>query len=145
MTFFVRALGLIPLPLLYIWGWLAFGITFYLLRWRREQVERDVALSLPHLSANERARVVRDSYLHAADTLIEMLWGFGASGRAIMRRVAFENPELIQKLEAEKKTVVLLTPHARGRCNRSVRSTDRSTFSSIMRALRRIGQLAKCR
>ena len=111
MTFFVRALGLIPLPLLYIWGWLAFGITFYLVRWRRDQVERDVALSLPHLAAKERARIVRDSYLHAADTLIEMLWGFGASGRAIMRRVAFENPELIQKLEAEKKTVVLLTPH----------------------------------
>jgi KDO2-lipid IV(A) lauroyltransferase len=111
MTFFVRALGLIPLPLLYPWGWLAFIITFYLVRWRRGQVERDVALSLPHLSAPERARVVRDSYLHAADTLIEMLWGFGASAQAILRRVAFENPELILRLEAEKKTVVLVTPH----------------------------------
>ena len=26
MTFLVRALGLIPLPLLYPWGWLVFGI-----------------------------------------------------------------------------------------------------------------------
>jgi len=111
MTFFVRALGLIPLALLYPWGWLAFGITFYVLRWRRVQVERDVELSLPNLSAAERARVVRDSYLHAADILIEMLWGFGASSRAILRRVGFENPELILRLEAEKKTVVLLPPH----------------------------------
>jgi len=111
MTFLVRALGLIPLVLLYPWGWLVFGITFYVVRWRRKQVERDVALSLPNRSAAERARIVRDSYLHAADTLIEMLWGFGASAPAILRRVVFENPELILQLEADKKTVVLLTPH----------------------------------
>jgi len=111
MTFLVRALGLIPLALLYPWGWLVFGIMFYVVRWRREQVERDVALSLPNRSAPDRARIVRDSYLHAADTLIEMLWGFGASAQAILRRVTFENPELILQLEADRKTVVLLTPH----------------------------------
>jgi KDO2-lipid IV(A) lauroyltransferase len=111
MTLLVRALGLIPLPLLYIWGWLAFVITFYLVRWRRGQVEHDVALSLAGMSPAERARIVRDSYLHGADTVIEMLWGFGASGRAILRRVVFENPELVLRLAAEHKTVVLLTPH----------------------------------
>lgn len=111
MTPLVRALGLIPLPLLYVWGWLAFGIAFYVLRWRREQVERDVALSLAGRSPAERARIVRASYLHAAEVLIEMLWGFGASGRAILRRVTFENAEVVLDLEARKKTVVLLTPH----------------------------------
>jgi KDO2-lipid IV(A) lauroyltransferase len=111
MTLLVRALGLIPLPLLYIWGWLAFVITFYLVRWRRGQVEHDVALSLAGMSPAERARIVRDSYLHGADTVIEMLWGFGASGRAILRRVVFENPEVVLRLAAEHKTVVLLTPH----------------------------------
>jgi KDO2-lipid IV(A) lauroyltransferase len=111
MTLLVRALGLIPLPLLYIWGWLAFVVTFYLLRWRRDQVEHDVGLSLASRTAAERARIVRDSYLHAADTMIEMLWGFGASGRAILRRVVFDNPEVVLRLAAEGKTVVLLTPH----------------------------------
>ena len=111
MTLLVRALGLIPLPLLYIWGWLAFGITFYLVRWRRDQVEHDVALSLAGRPPAERARIVRDSYLHGADTVIEMLWGFGASSRAILRRVVFENPEVVLRLAAEHKTVVLLTPH----------------------------------
>ncbi len=111
MSLLVRALGLIPLPLLYIWGWLAFAVTFYLVRWRREQVEHDVSLSLVGRSPAERARIVRDSYVHSADIVIEMLWGFGASARAILRRVVFENPEVVLRLAEEKKTVVLLTPH----------------------------------
>jgi KDO2-lipid IV(A) lauroyltransferase len=111
MSILLRAFSFVPLPLLYAWGWLAYAVTFHVARWRREQVERDVDLSLADRPAAERARIVRDSYRRAADTMMEMLWGFGASAAQVLRRVEFENPELVLALAAERKTVVLLTPH----------------------------------
>ena len=82
-----------------------------MLRWRVEQVERDVALAFPEKSNAERARIVRDSYRNLADVAMEALWGFGASAEALKRRVAFENPEIIARGAAEGMSVVLLAPH----------------------------------
>ena len=108
---FFRFLALFPLPALYPWGWCAYVIAYHILRWRRDQVEHDVAVSLPALAKAERAEVVRQSYRRVGDLLMEMIWGFGASGPALVRRVAFENPEVVERYEAEGKSVVLLTPH----------------------------------
>jgi Kdo2-lipid IVA lauroyltransferase/acyltransferase len=108
---FFRFLALFPLPALYPWGWCAYILGFHVLRWRRDQVEHDIAVSLPNLSPAQRAEVVRQSYRRVGDLLMEMIWGFGASGQALMRRVAFENPEVVERYEAEARSVVLLTPH----------------------------------
>lgn len=108
---FFRFLALFPLPALYPWGWCAYILGFHVLRWRRDQVEHDIAVSLPHLSPAERAEVVRQSYRRVGDLLMEMIWGFGASGPELTRRVAFENPEVVERYEAEARSVVLLTPH----------------------------------
>jgi len=108
---FFRFLALFPLPLLYPWGWGIYFIGFYVLRWRRDQVERDVAVSLPDLTPAERRRVVRESYRRVGDLVMEMIWGFGASAQALLRRVAFENPDVVKHYAAAGQSVVLLTPH----------------------------------
>jgi Kdo2-lipid IVA lauroyltransferase/acyltransferase len=108
---FFRFLALFPLPALYPWGWCAYILGFHVLRWRRDQVEHDIAVSLPNLSPAQRAEVVRQSYRRVGDLLMEMIWGFGASGRELTRRVAFENPAVVERYEAEGRSVVLLTPH----------------------------------
>jgi KDO2-lipid IV(A) lauroyltransferase len=45
---------------------------------------------------------------------MEAIWGSRASGEELMRRVAFENPEVIEKYKAAQQSVVLLTAHT---CN----------------------------
>ena len=100
---FFRFLALFPLPLLYPWGWGIYFIGFYVLRWRRDQVERDVAVSLPDLTPAERRRVVRESYRRVGDLVMEMIWGFGASAQALLRRVAFENPDVVKHYAADAK------------------------------------------
>jgi KDO2-lipid IV(A) lauroyltransferase len=111
LALFFRFLAVFPLPLLYPWGWCAYVITYYILHWRRDQVEHDVSVSLPDLLPAARTRVVRQSYRRAGDLLMEMIWGFGASGKALLRRVSFENPEIVEHYEAAGQSVVLLTPH----------------------------------
>ena len=111
MSRLLKALTRIPLPFLYAWARLIDWVAFYLLRWRREYTERDVGNAFPERSATERSTILRQSYRNAADTLVEAFWGFGASAKALKRRVVFENPEVI-KLRAEAgQSVVLLTAH----------------------------------
>jgi KDO2-lipid IV(A) lauroyltransferase len=111
MQAILKALTRLPLPALYGCAWLTYFVAFRIMRWRRERAERDIANAFPDRSAAERARIVRDAYRNLADTLVEAFWGFGASAEALSRRVAFENPELVERCVTEKQSVVLLTAH----------------------------------
>jgi KDO2-lipid IV(A) lauroyltransferase len=111
MQHVLKALTRIPLSLLYGVSWCIHILVFYILRWRRDQVDSDVARAFPDKSAAERAEIVRASYRNLADVLMESLWGFGASGDELRRRVVFENPEIVDRCAVAKQSVVLLTPH----------------------------------
>jgi KDO2-lipid IV(A) lauroyltransferase len=107
----LRLLTRVPLPLLYTWGWLLYFVAFRVMRWRRDDTERDIANAFPGKGAAERADIVRRAYRNLADTLVESFWGYGASADALRRRVAFENPELVTRSFAAGQSVVLLTAH----------------------------------
>ena len=111
MVILLRLLTRVPLPLLYAWGWLIYFVAFRVMRWRRDDAERDIANAFPDETAAERADIVRRAYRNLADTLVESFWGYGASADALKRRVAFENPELVTRSLAAKQSVVLLTAH----------------------------------
>jgi KDO2-lipid IV(A) lauroyltransferase len=107
----LKALTRVPLPLLYPWAWLIYFVAFRLVGWRRERAEVDVAAAFPDKNPAERASIVRDAYRNLADMLVEAFWGFGASADALRKRVAFENPEIVDQCVAANQSVVLLTAH----------------------------------
>jgi KDO2-lipid IV(A) lauroyltransferase len=101
----------VPLALLYPWSWLIYFVAFRVLRWRRDDAERDVANAFPEKTPAERAAIVQRSYRNLADTLVEAFWGFGAGAEALKRRVAMENPEVVRRCVDAGQSVVLLTAH----------------------------------
>jgi KDO2-lipid IV(A) lauroyltransferase len=111
MRFLLRLLTRVPLPLLYPWSRVLYFVAFRVLRWRRDDAERDVANAFPEKSPEERATIVRESYRNLADTLVEAFWGFGASAGALKARVAMENPEVVRRCVDAGQSVVLLTAH----------------------------------
>jgi Kdo2-lipid IVA lauroyltransferase/acyltransferase len=111
MQFLLKSLTRIPLPLMYAFGWVIYVVAFRVLRWRRDRAELDLGNAFPEMDAAERARILRAAYRNLADTLMEAFWGFGASAEALTRRVAFENPELVEQCIAVNQSVVLLTAH----------------------------------
>jgi KDO2-lipid IV(A) lauroyltransferase len=111
MRFLLKGLTRIPLPVMYVLAWVIYFVAFRVMRWRRERAERDLANAFPEKDAAERARVLRLAYRNLADMLVEAIWGFGAPADALMRRVAFENPDLVEQCVAAKQSVVLLTAH----------------------------------
>src|ERR1700737_436214 len=86
-------------------------VAFYLMHWRRDRAEHDVANAFPEKDLAERAAIVRRAYRNLADTLMETFWGFGASAEAIKKRVTFENPELVTACFDAERSVILLTAH----------------------------------
>src|SRR6478609_2434482 len=110
LTFLTR----LPLPLLYALGSFAYFVTFHVLHWHRELAARNLANAFPEKSPDERAAILRQSYINLGQTLAETFWGFGARPEAFAQRVAVENPELITRYVAERHPVILMTAHV---CN----------------------------
>jgi KDO2-lipid IV(A) lauroyltransferase len=114
MNILLRLLAWTPLPLLYVYGDILHFFAFYVFRWRVDLARRNLAAAFPGMPEGERESILRQNFRNLARTLMEAIWGSRASGEELMRRVAFENPEVIEKYKAAQQSVVLLTAHT---CN----------------------------
>ena len=104
----------LPLPLLYALGRFAYFVAFRVLRWHRELAARNLVNAFPEKSEAERAAILRQSYVNLGQTLAETFWGYGANADDLAKRVAIENPDVINRFVAEKRPVLVLTAHV---CN----------------------------
>jgi len=111
MRLLLWALTRTPLPVLHAYGRVIDFFLFHVFRWRRDQVVGDIALAFPERSADERARILRDSYRNIADVATEAIWSYGASAEALRRRVQFDKCDVIDRAVPAKQSVVLLAPH----------------------------------
>lgn len=107
-------LAMLPLPVLHRLGDGLHVIVFHVARWRVALARRNLEGAFPEKTPFEREAILRDSYRNLSRTLMEAIWGFRASGAALLERIAFENPEVIEKYKAGGVTLVLLTAHT---CN----------------------------
>ena len=114
MRHILKFLTRLPLPVLYALGGFAYFVAFHVLRWHRELAARNLANAFPEKPAEERARILKQSFVNLGETLAETFWGFGASAAELAPRIAIENRELIARFVAEGRPVILLTAHV---CN----------------------------
>jgi len=114
MVFLLRALGRLPLTMLYgVARWIYF-VTFHLLRWRRDLAARNIARSFPEKTDAERAAILRQSYRNMSEVFVELLWGWRASAEQLKERMVIDNPELVARYVAGRHSTILLTAHV---CN----------------------------
>lgn len=114
MQYVLKFLTRLPLPMLYGLGSFAYFVAYHVMRWHRELAARNLANAFPEKSADERAALLKQSYINLGQTLAETFWGFGASAEELAQRVAIENPEVIKRYITAKVPVVVLTAHV---CN----------------------------
>jgi KDO2-lipid IV(A) lauroyltransferase len=114
MVFLLRSLGRLPLATLYGFAKIVYFVTFYLLRWRRAMAVSNLARAFPERSAAERAAILQQSYRNMSEVFVELLWGWRASADELTERLLMDNPELVARFVAERRSVILLTAHV---CN----------------------------
>ncbi|MEO8485874.1 MAG: lysophospholipid acyltransferase family protein [Betaproteobacteria bacterium] len=111
MAFLLRILAAFPLPLLYALGGCISFAAFHVVRWRVDLARSNVDAAFPEKTPGERRAILRDCYRNLGETLMEGIWGYGASGEALKRRVRFVNPEVVEHCRVQNRSAILLAGH----------------------------------
>ena len=106
----IRALALLPLPVLYaVCG--ALAIVARMVGWRARFVREGIARCLPDASEAERRRVAAGFYSYLGELVAEAIHGARIDAADLAGRLRFENPEAVEEVLRGGKRVMLLAAH----------------------------------
>lgn len=112
MLFTIRLFSLLPLSVLYAMAdCILYPIMYYVIRYRRDIVRKNLRLSFPDKSNQELRQLEHRFYHHFADTIVEIIYGYRISDKEIRQRFQFENGDMVEQLLHEKKGLFLLMGH----------------------------------
>ena len=112
MRFLVRFISRIPLRGLYAFSsWCLYPLIYYVVRYRRKLVAKNLRCSFPDKTEQERAAIARDFYRSLADVMVEIIYGYGASAEEMQQRVVFENREDVFRLIEQHGAVIVMLAH----------------------------------
>jgi len=107
----VRIGSALPFWVLYALSDVVFVIIFYIARYRRKLVRKNLHNSFPELSDSERRKIERNFYRNFADYIFETVKYYHVSYKTLSRRMKFENLELIERHFAEGRSIVAYFSH----------------------------------
>ena len=101
---FLYLLSLLPLRLLYLLSDILFFPLFYVVKYRRKVVEKQLEECFPEKTVRERLAVERQFYHFFCDYVMEVIKMFSISREEMKRRMEFTNlDEVRADLEREGK------------------------------------------
>jgi KDO2-lipid IV(A) lauroyltransferase len=104
-------LSLLPFRALYVLSDILFLPLFYLLRYRRKLVRKNLRNSFPDKSDTEIRHIEKEFYHHFCDCFLETIKLPRISTEEIRKRMLFENPELAQKLLEQNRNISVYLGH----------------------------------
>jgi Kdo2-lipid IVA lauroyltransferase/acyltransferase len=109
--FFIRLISRLPLSVLYLLSDLLFFVGYYVIRYRRDVVKKNLKRSFPDKSDLELKTIERKFYHNLCDYPVEALKILTMSPKDIARRMIVRNPELIKSYMAQNQSMIFLTSH----------------------------------
>ncbi len=86
----------LPLWVLYLLSNLISFILYYVIRYRRKVVRKNISESYPNLSRRKRWLIERRFYTHFCDIFMESVKFFSISKKELMKRMQFKGVELVE-------------------------------------------------
>ncbi|MFV5701310.1 lysophospholipid acyltransferase family protein [Flavobacterium sp. XS2P12] len=112
LTFpFLWIISILPFRVFYWFSDFIYLIVYYIIGYRKKTVKENLALALPHLSAEERLVIEKKSYHHLCDMFLEMIKTMTISADEMNKRFVVTNIELVKEYEKKGKSAVLLASH----------------------------------
>ena len=112
MHLLIRILSRLPLPFLYVISdTLLYPLMYYVVRYRRKIVAKNLGLSFPDKSKSELRELEKKFYHHFSDILVEIVYGYRASEEEMSERVVFQNVNLIDDLAKQTRGVIVWMGH----------------------------------
>jgi KDO2-lipid IV(A) lauroyltransferase len=104
-------ISILPFRLLYVLSDGLYILTYYIIGYRKKIVRENLALTLPHLSDQERLIIEKKSYKNMCDVFLEMIKTLTISKSEMEKRYKFKNIEVYDYLEKKGKSIALLCAH----------------------------------
>lgn len=101
----------LPLKILYLLGDLAYIIVYYVLRYRRKIVWRNLTKSFPNKEESELKKIEKLYYKHICDLLAEAIWMLRAKPMQLMDHYKVTNREVVNKYYENGQSIILLSSH----------------------------------
>lgn len=111
LSFFLKLLSYIPFRILYIISDVLYYFVYYVFRYRRHIVRKNLSESFPQKSEHEIKKIEKDFYSFFTDNILESLKMFTISQKEIVRRMKFTNIEEINEVTRKGKSISLYLGH----------------------------------
>ncbi len=98
----VYLLSLLPFAILYRLSDLVYFLMFYILKYRKNVVIKHVSAAFPHLSTEERSKIVKTFYRNFCDLWVEMIKVLSMSAKTAQKRVQLSYDCLLPFYESGK-------------------------------------------
>lgn len=107
----LRLVAHLPLGVLYLISDFGYVLVYYIIRYRREVVRKNLVNSFPEKSLKEIISIEKKFYHSLCDTSIESFKTLHISDKEMRRRVDVQGTELVEAAAAEGKSVIALLGH----------------------------------
>ena len=104
-------ISLMPFWVLYGLADFIFVLVYYVVRYRRKIVAKNMRESFPELSDKELKKIARKFYRNFADYIVETIKLNHISDDEIKRRMVFKNMDVIDRLFDEKRSIAAYFSH----------------------------------
>lgn len=107
----LHAIALLPFRALYVLADALFAVAYYLLRYRRKIVWKNLVECFPEKSRDELKKIEKEFYHHFADYFFETIKLLHISDDEMRRRMVFHNAEIIDEALDADQSLVLYAAH----------------------------------
>lgn len=108
---FIFLFGLLPFRLIYAISDLICLFVFYVIRYRRKIVFKNLRNSFPDKSHKEIHKIERQFYHHFCDIFLESIKAFSMSVNDVIGRYKFLNAGLVDEIYDEGKPIICIAGH----------------------------------
>lgn len=111
IVFFLYALSLLPLSVLYLFSDVLFYLLYYVIRYRKGVVRENLQNSFPQKKLAEIKIIEKKYFRYLTDLIFEIIKMVSASPQYLINRYTFSNTELIEKYEAKNQSYLFAVGH----------------------------------
>jgi KDO2-lipid IV(A) lauroyltransferase len=108
---FIRLLSRLPFSLLYAISDFLFFVGFYLVKYRRKLVQKNLKISFPAKTSTERKEIEKAFYKNLCDYAVETLKLLTISRDELSRRMIFNHPEVQESYKQQRQSILFLASH----------------------------------
>lgn len=111
LLFVVKIISYLPFRVLYILSDLFFYPLYYLIRYRRKIVRKNLTESFPDKTLHEIIRIEKKFYHFFLDMMLESCKLISISPKEIKKRMKYTNLEMVNQMLADGKTISAFAGH----------------------------------